>query len=77
MVLECIPDELAKKITQSLDIPTIGIGAGMCCDGQIQVFHDLLGLSDSPAPKHAMQYESLYDKMLKGVKAYMADIKKG
>ena len=77
VVLECIPDELAKKITQSLDIPTIGIGAGIDCDGQIQVFHDLLGLNDTPAPKHAMQYESLYDKMLRGVKAYMADIKKG
>ena len=76
VVLECIPDELAKEITQVLDIPTIGIGAGQQCDGQIQVFHDLLGLSNTPAPKHAFQYESLYNRMLRGIKAYMADIKK-
>jgi len=74
VVLECIPENLAQKITHSLTIPTIGIGSGMRCDGQIQVYHDIMGLSKSSAPKHAKQYENLYQTMLNAVKKYKKDI---
>jgi len=56
VVLEGIPGNLAEKITNLLDIPTIGIGAGPLCDGQIQVYHDILGLYGDFSPKHAKQY---------------------
>ena len=56
VVLEGIPGDLAEKITNLLDIPTIGIGAGPFCDGQIQVYHDILGLYGDFSPKHAKQY---------------------
>ena len=74
VVLECIPYHLADKITKQLDIPTIGIGSGKKCDGQIQVFHDVLGYSSSRPPKHAMQYDNMYAKILKHIKKYKADI---
>ena len=74
VVLECIPDNLAKTITQTLKIPTIGIGSGKYCDGQIQVFHDILGYSKDKAPSHAMEYDSLYKKILSTVKQYKSDI---
>ncbi len=74
VVLECIPDALAEKITQEIDIPTIGIGSGKKCDGQIQVFHDVLGYSASKPPKHAMQYDNMYANVLKLIKKYKADI---
>jgi 3-methyl-2-oxobutanoate hydroxymethyltransferase len=74
VVLECIPDELAQKITNTLTIPTIGIGSGNKCDGQIQVFHDVLGYSASRAPKHAMQYDTMYANVLKSIKKYKSDI---
>lgn len=74
IVLECIPESLAKKITKKLQIPTIGIGSGKACDGQIQVFHDILGYSNKKPPKHAMQYDTLYNRVLKSIKQYKADI---
>jgi len=64
LVLEGVPIELAKIITQKVDMPTIGIGAGGGCDGQIQVFHDLVGLFSSKIPKHAKKYINNY-KMIK------------
>ena len=67
-------EELAKKITGSLSIPTIGIGSGNTCDGQIQVLHDIMGLSKTKLPKHAMQYDSMYNNMLDIVKKYKSDI---
>lgn len=76
VVLECIPENLAKQITQQLSIPTIGIGSGMNCDGQIQVFHDIMGLSKYKLPKHAMQYGSMYNNMFDLVKKYKSDIEK-
>ena len=75
VVLECIPESLAEQITSSLNIPTIGIGSGLKCDGQIQVYHDVMGLSKERPPKHAMQHENLYDKMLQAVENYKNDIK--
>ena len=74
VVLECIPEELATHITQKLQIPTIGIGSGNTCDGQIQVFHDIMGLMDHKPPKHAKQYDTLYTNMLNIVKRYKDDI---
>lgn len=74
VVLECIPDQLAQKITESLSIPTIGIGSGNKCDGQIQVLHDVLGYSSSKPPKHAMQYDSMYANILSTIKKYKSDI---
>ena len=74
VVLECIPEELATHITQKLQIPTIGIGSGNTCDGQIQVFHDIMGLMDNKPPKHAKQYDTLYANMLNIVKRYKDDI---
>jgi 3-methyl-2-oxobutanoate hydroxymethyltransferase len=58
VVLECVPEELAREITQQLSIPTIGIGAGVHCDGQVLVMHDMLGLSDS-TPSFVKQYANL------------------
>ena len=58
MVLEGIPEDLAREVTQSLAIPTIGIGAGIHCDGQVLVMHDMLGLSDW-APSFVKQYANL------------------
>ena len=74
IVLECIPEDLAEKITNKLKIPTIGIGSGKKCDGQIQVFHDVLGYSPNKPPKHAMQYNTLYKQALDSIKKYKADI---
>ena len=74
VVLEGIPSELANQITQNLKIPTIGIGAGPHCDGQIQVFHDIMGLSKNKPPKHAMPFDSMYINMLNIVKKYKSDI---
>ena len=74
VVLECIPEDLATKITNILSIPTIGIGSGTTCDGQIQVFHDVLGLTKNKAPKHAHIYDNLYSKILNIVKQYKTDI---
>ena len=74
VVLECIPDALAKEITSVLSIPTIGIGSGKNCDGQIQVFHDVLGLSDSKPPKHAMQYKNLNKEISEALKKYKSTV---
>ena len=74
VVLECIPKDLASQITQQLTIPTIGIGSGNKCDGQIQVFHDIIGLSKTTAPKHAQTYDNMYAKILKIVEQYKTDV---
>ena len=74
LVLEGIPTELAKIITETLDIPTIGIGAGPYCDGQIQVFHDILGLDKSFNPKHGKKYTNLQDDITKAIKSYIKEV---
>tara|TARA_Y100001960_G_C14656841_1_gene818773 strand:- start:82 stop:852 length:771 start_codon:yes stop_codon:yes gene_type:complete len=74
VVLECIPENLAKQVTEKLTIPTIGIGSGNYCNGQIQVFHDIMGLSKNKPPKHAMQHDTMYNNMLSIVKKYKSDI---
>lgn len=74
IVLECLPAALGKKITQSVKIPTIGIGAGPDCDGQILVIHDLLGLFDDFTPKFVKRYATLGSEMRKAVKEYTKEV---
>ncbi len=61
IVLEGVPDQVARLVTDAVDVPTIGIGAGPHCDGQVLVFHDLLGIEDRLAPKFVRRYASLRD----------------
>ncbi len=74
VVLEGIPAPIAKKITESIAIPTIGIGAGPDCDGQILVLHDLLGLHDRHLPRFVKQYAKLGEQARAAVKAYAAEV---
>ena len=67
MVLECIPADVAHEITHQVAIPTIGIGAGVGCDGQILVYHDLLGLGAGGLPRHAKAYAELHHTVLDAV----------
>jgi 3-methyl-2-oxobutanoate hydroxymethyltransferase len=77
IVLEGIPRELAALITRELRIPTIGIGAGPECDGQILVIHDLLGLSFNPLPKFARQYTNLSEIISSAAREYCTDVRRG
>ncbi|MQG36962.1 MAG: 3-methyl-2-oxobutanoate hydroxymethyltransferase [SAR202 cluster bacterium] len=77
VVLELIPAELAKKITKALDIPTIGIGAGIHCDGQIQVFHDMLGLDPDFRPRHSGEYANLAPIIKDALVQYGKDVREG
>ncbi|OGI08832.1 MAG: 3-methyl-2-oxobutanoate hydroxymethyltransferase [Candidatus Margulisbacteria bacterium GWF2_35_9] len=75
LVLEMVPEILAKEITDSLSIPTIGIGAGRYCDGQILVSHDLLGLYTNFKPKFVKRYSNMYANIKKSVKKYSKEVK--
>ena len=77
IVLEAMPRELAAEITRTVRIPTIGIGAGPDCDGQILVLHDMLGLTFREPPKFARQYANLGGSILEAVKQYCADVQSG
>jgi 3-methyl-2-oxobutanoate hydroxymethyltransferase len=77
ILLEAIPAQIAKKITEHLKIPTIGIGAGVYCDGQVLVVHDLLGLFDRFTPKFAKRYVNLSEVMLKAFESYREEVLKG
>ncbi|RZB30820.1 MAG: 3-methyl-2-oxobutanoate hydroxymethyltransferase [Desulfobacteraceae bacterium Eth-SRB1] len=77
VVLEGIPSAIAKKITDALTIPTIGIGAGPHCDGQILVLHDLLGLNEGHVAKFVKQYATLSDNARKGIKQYVNEVQTG
>jgi len=76
LVLESIPARVAGLISQRLTIPTIGIGAGPDCDGQVLVTHDLLGLFDRFTPKFVRQYAKLYEEMVQAFEAYRQDVEK-
>jgi 3-methyl-2-oxobutanoate hydroxymethyltransferase len=75
IVLEKIPASLAAKVTAALNIPTIGIGAGGDCDGQVLVVHDMLGLSKDFHPRFIRRYLNLFDDMTGAVTQYVADVK--
>jgi 3-methyl-2-oxobutanoate hydroxymethyltransferase len=77
VVLECIPAELAALASAELDIPTIGIGAGAGCDGEVQVFHDLLGLGGDFLPRHAKRYGEIGEAIREAVAAYADDVRSG
>jgi len=77
IVLECIPWDLAKRITESVSIPTIGIGAGPYCDGQVLVMNDMLGIYEHPLTKFVKAYEQLGKRMKKAFENYVREVKEG
>ena len=77
VVLECVPSVVGKLITESLDIPTIGIGAGPDCDGQVLVFHDLLGINHDLQPKFVRTYANLKETSIEALSTYANDVRNG
>lgn len=77
VVLELIPAPLAAAITERLDIPTIGIGAGPHCSGEVQVWHDILGLYDEHVPRHTRRYRTLGDEVVGALDEFAADVREG
>ncbi|HUP47583.1 MAG TPA: 3-methyl-2-oxobutanoate hydroxymethyltransferase [Thermoanaerobaculia bacterium] len=77
LVLECVPTELAAFITERVSIPTIGIGAGPSCDGQVLVFHDVLGLYEGHKPKFVRRYAAIGEEMQKALGAFLDDVRAG
>jgi len=77
VVVELVPSELAKVITERIKVPTIGIGAGPDCDAQVQVISDILGIYTDFVPRHAKRFANLADAMREGVKSYVADVMDG
>lgn len=77
VLLECVPDKVAQVVTQKLKIPTIGIGAGPYCDGQVLVTHDMLGLFDRYAPKFVKRYADLKQNMIMAFEQYKRDVEEG
>ena len=77
LVLEMVPAPLAKLITERLHVPTIGIGAGADCDGQVQVFHDMMGLFRDFVPKHTRWYATLGDSAVEALQRYANDVRDG
>jgi 3-methyl-2-oxobutanoate hydroxymethyltransferase len=77
LVLECVPTELAAMITEQIAIPTIGIGAGPHCDGQVLVYHDVLGMYDGHTPKFVRKYANAAADLQKALDAYLADVRDG
>jgi 3-methyl-2-oxobutanoate hydroxymethyltransferase len=77
IVLECVPSELAVMISERVSVPTIGIGAGPFCDGQVLVFHDLLGLYDGHTPKFVRRYANVGNDMRAAIEHYLDDVRGG
>jgi 3-methyl-2-oxobutanoate hydroxymethyltransferase len=77
MVLECVPEGVATRITAALQIPTIGIGAGAGCDGQVLVLHDLLGLGTGRTPRHVKAYAKLAEAVTQAVRQYRDEVRQG
>jgi 3-methyl-2-oxobutanoate hydroxymethyltransferase len=77
IVLEGIPTDLAEQVTRELSIPTIGIGAGPSCDGQVLVSYDLLGLTADLRPRFVKRYEAFYERGLSAVRAYVDEVRSG
>lgn len=77
IVLEGVPDVVAAMVTDAVDVPTIGIGAGGRCDGQVLVFHDLLGIEDRVAPKFVRRYASLKDDAVAAMSSFADDVRSG
>lgn len=77
VVIECVPADLARHITEAIAIPTIGIGAGPNCDGQVLVFHDALGLFPDLQPRFAKRYANLGEQIGEAVRAYCGEVRAG
>jgi 3-methyl-2-oxobutanoate hydroxymethyltransferase len=77
LVLECVPAGLAEQVTAALNIPTIGIGAGAGCNGQVLVIHDMLGLNGNKVPKFVKQFANIRKDMLQAVLAYKTEVEEG
>ncbi|OAT80694.1 3-methyl-2-oxobutanoate hydroxymethyltransferase [Desulfotomaculum copahuensis] len=77
IVLECVPVPLAKMLTETLDVPTIGIGAGPHCNGQVLVTHDLLGMYGGFSPKFAKRYAQLHEDISRALQAYREEVQSG
>src|SRR5688572_7187153 len=77
IVLECVPSELAAMITEQVTIPTIGIGAGPSCDGQVLVYHDVLGMYDGHTPKFVRKYANAGADMQTALEAFLSDVRDG
>lgn len=77
LIIEAVPEEVGKLITQKVSIPTIGIGGGRYCDGQVLVFHDMFGLFEKFLPKFAKQYANLGAEIVKGLEVFKAEVKEG
>jgi len=77
MVLECIPESLARKITESVKTPTIGIGAGKHCDGQVLVINDMLGLDDTFKPKYVKTYANLNVTIKQAIRKFIKEVSTG
>ena len=77
VVLEAVPAPIAKMVTERLTIPTIGVGAGVHCDGQVLVAHDMLGLFDRFTPKFVKRYVNLSEQILKAFEAFREEVVQG
>ena len=77
LVLEAVPQVVATRITEALSIPTIGIGAGAGCDGQVLVWHDLLGVEEGQAPRFVKRYANLAEEIRRALGAYVSDVRSG
>jgi 3-methyl-2-oxobutanoate hydroxymethyltransferase len=77
VVLECVPAKLAETITKSIGIPTIGIGGGVHCDGQVLVIHDMLGMFEKFTPKFVKKYANLNSQIKEAVKQYVEEVRTG
>jgi 3-methyl-2-oxobutanoate hydroxymethyltransferase len=77
LVLECVPSDLAKSITNTIKIPTIGIGAGKECDGQVLVSYDMLGISLGKQPRFVRNFLNTENTITAAVKAFVSEVKKG
>ncbi|MET0422210.1 MAG: 3-methyl-2-oxobutanoate hydroxymethyltransferase [Acidimicrobiia bacterium] len=77
IVLECVPDAVARMVTDSISVPTIGIGAGRHCDGQVLVFHDILGFEDRVQPRFVRRYANLLDDATSAIGRFAADVRDG
>ena len=77
IVLEGIPSAVAARVTKAVKVPTIGIGAGAACDGQVLVYHDLLGLSPGKPPKFVRQYADLYERSVEAIRHWTTDVRDG
>jgi len=77
VVLEAVPVPVAARITEALTVPTIGIGAGAACDGQVLVYHDLLGLTEGRAPRFVKRYANLADEIRRALTTYAEEVRGG